>query len=118
MSNLMDHGRKLFAGKLPTSLSVECKNWVTYLVCRNCRQQARALRLQGRLGRLCVRCGGEMQPIGFHLRPRLEFASLGNRLLARPLRNYGLRAGDVLTLTSEHDVRHIELDLPPKIGGI
>jgi len=120
MGDLMDHGRMLFGGKYPADVSAECKNWVTRLVCRNCRQQARALRLQGRLGRmwgLCVRCGGEMQPIGFHLCPRLEFASLGNRLLARPLRNYGLRACDVMTLTNEHDVRHIELDLSPETGG-
>lgn len=112
VGDLIEHGRKLFGGELPAAIGVDRKSWVTRLVCRACGREARVLCLQGRLGarlRCCGRCGGEMQVVGFHLRPRLETRWAGDRLLGRPLRQLGLCAGDVLTLSGERGVRHVEL---------
>ncbi|MGD0767571.1 MAG: ThiF family adenylyltransferase [Tepidisphaeraceae bacterium] len=120
LGDLVEHGRKLFRGaELPASVSAE-RMWVTRLVCPLCGQQARTLRLQGRIGaklRLCSQCGGEMQPMGFYLLPRLDVRSAGDRLLARPLRRFGLRAGDVLTLNGSHESQHVELSLANEPGG-
>jgi molybdopterin/thiamine biosynthesis adenylyltransferase len=111
VGDLFEHGRKFF-GELPAAIGAERKSWVTRLACRECGQQARALRLQGRIGprlRRCGQCGGDLQPIGFHLRARIDLHSAGERLLARPLRHVGLRGGDVLTLSGAHPDQHIEL---------
>jgi len=119
VGDLFEYGRKLLGGEFP-AISADGKSWVTRLVCRLCGHQARTLRLQGRIGarlRSCEQCNGEMEPVGFHLRPRLEMRSASGRLLARPLRHLGLCAGDVLTLIGAHGVRHVELCQSQQAGG-
>jgi molybdopterin/thiamine biosynthesis adenylyltransferase len=118
--DLVNHGRELFGGELPAALRVERKSWVTRLACRDCGGQARAFRLQGRLGQKrghCNKCGGEMQPIGFYLRPHIDVREASDQLLARPLRNLGLRCGDVLTLSNEQGDRHVEINPAAEPGG-
>jgi hypothetical protein len=118
VGDLFDFGRRLLAGD-PPAISIDRKSWVTRLVCRLCGHQARTLCLQGRISarlRSC-QCGGEMEPVGFHLRPQLGMRSAGKRLLARPLRHVGLCAGDVVTLIGAHGVRHVELCPSQQAGG-
>jgi molybdopterin/thiamine biosynthesis adenylyltransferase len=120
VGDLIEHGRKLFGGEPPAAISAQGKSWVTRLACRLCGRQVNTLRLQGRLSprlRSCEQCGGEMHPVGFHLRPRLEMRSASGRLLARPLRHLGLCAGDVVTLTGARGVRHVELCQSQQAGG-
>jgi molybdopterin/thiamine biosynthesis adenylyltransferase len=119
VGDLVEHGRKLLGGELPVSVSAE-RMWVTRLVCLQCGQQARALRLQGRIGakqRRCAQCGGEMQSMGFYLLPHLDIGSAGDRLLARPLRRFGLCSCDILTLNGSHGCQHVELSLADEPGG-
>ena len=120
VGDLMEHGRKLFGGKLPAAIGLDRKSWLTRLICHQCGRQVRTLRIQGRIEpklRACAKCGGEMRTVGFYLRPRLELRRIADRLLARPLRRLGLSAGDVVTLTGDDECRQqIELSLAEEPG--
>lgn len=89
---------------------------VKRLRCPGCGFRRQVFRLQSRLRRAdrsCERCGREMLSAGFHMKTRLSRADLGPGDADRSLASLGLRAGDVISLSSEADERFFELGAVP-----
>jgi hypothetical protein len=59
--------------------------------------------------RVCAVCGQENVPRGFDLSDCIDPAALPAGALRRPLRAFGLRGGDVFTITHAGGARHFEL---------
>ena len=101
-------------------LTVEGQRFVTQLACATCgdtRPIARlAVTLRAR-DRVCVPCGQENAPRGFDLSDRLDPALLPVEALRRSLGEFGLRDGDVFTITHAGGTRHFELGTPHRRNG-
>lgn len=89
--------------------------FVKRLTCAACGQTRDGhLRLLGRLGaaeQQCAACGGQMLATGFDLLEWLHRSNLDAPTLRRPLRSFGLCAGDVLTIAAASGERHLQIGL-------
>jgi adenylyltransferase/sulfurtransferase len=93
-------------------LQVEGETFVRRLTCRHCGRQEALAHLWRRLAarrRVCPHCGGELAASGIDMTEGLRAADLGPRALAMPLGRFGLRAGDVVTLTRDGRAEHVEI---------
>lgn len=98
-------------GAVPT-LRVDGRRFVFEVRCTECGRARRPWRLAGRLtpgDRRCAACGAATEAAGWGQTERLEPAELSPRLRARPLAAYGLRRGDVVSLSANGMERHFEL---------
>jgi hypothetical protein len=88
--------------------------------CRSCGHTRDVdLRLTGRLRpgeRRCAACGGEMGAMGFDMIEWLIPAELPGATLVRPLRSFGVRSGDVVTLRTAEGERHFEVGTAEREG--
>jgi hypothetical protein len=100
-------------GRHPVELRILGQAFVKQLTCPECGQARDVrLRLIGRLRaaeRLCAACGGEMRVTGFDMIERLNPDELPGATLDRPLRTFGIRLGDVVTLSAAEGERHFEI---------
>ena len=100
-------------GRHPSALRIPGQAFVKQLTCFACGYTRDArLRLIGRLRtaeRRCGACGGEMRVAGFDMIERLNPAELPGATLDRPLRSFGIRLGDVVTLSTAEGDRHFEI---------
>ncbi|MGD0948413.1 MAG: ThiF family adenylyltransferase [Candidatus Binatia bacterium] len=100
-------------GRHPSALRIPGQAFVRQLTCHECGQtRAARLRLIGRMRtaeRRCGTCGGEMRGAGFDMIERLNPAELPEATLERSLRSFGIRSGDVVTLSTAEGERHFEI---------
>lgn len=85
------------------SLEVFGRRFVRRVVCPECARAETLLRVARVLpagGHRCPDCGTEMMPSGFHSVDSLDLDTLAEDERALPLRELGLRDGDVLVLGS------------------
>jgi adenylyltransferase/sulfurtransferase len=97
----------------PPALRILGQAFVKRLTCLECGQTRDVrLRLIGRLRaaeRLCAACGGEMRVTGFDMIERLNPAELPEVTLGRSLWSFGIRLGDVVTLSTAEGERHFQI---------
>ena len=100
-------------GPVGLAASVEGQQFVNTQFCRQCRRiEAIRLCLAGRIPiqrRRCPACGQPMVVRGFDLRERIDASSFTSENLARPLADYGVVAGDVLSIRGAGEDRHFVL---------
>jgi molybdopterin/thiamine biosynthesis adenylyltransferase len=102
------------------SLEVEGKVFIRTLSCATCGHSRQPLRLSHRLrasDRVCSVCPGKMVPITSDMVDRLDAAALPDSVLRRTLGGFGLRAGDVITVTGPFGDRHLEIGCAGKPKG-
>lgn len=96
-----------------TSLGVDGRQFARALHCPGCGEARTLLALPERLppqARSCAACGGrEMQALGFKQCDRLGRADVPARALRRPLRLFGIRAGDMLVAGDDGREMHFEV---------
>ena len=111
--DVLELGRKVGAGSGPVELYVEGKAFLGRLSCSGCGWTRKLpIRLSGRLRRseeTCRQCGGSLRPVGFDTADWLSLQYLDEKLLTRPLRYLGFRAGDVFALSGPDKEVHFEL---------
>ncbi len=93
-------------------LQVEGETFVRRLTCQRCGRQEELVHLWRRLParrRMCPHCRGTLVASGIDMTDGLRAANLEPRVLAMPLRQFGLRAGDVVTLTHDGVAEHVEI---------
>ena len=86
------------------TLQVVGQSFVTRLTCTECARTRSFLRLRSSLRARpykCVSCGGPMLATGFDTIDRLDETSLTSSFRYRPLRNMGVREGDILRIASQ-----------------
>ncbi len=99
---------EIVVGGPKKGIAVEGKSWITRVVCRGCGDQRRVVMLQGRekgMGK-CEKCGGDVQPLGFGMVPRLEICG---ELAERGIGDVGLLSGDVVSVGDGEGEEFIEL---------
>jgi molybdopterin/thiamine biosynthesis adenylyltransferase len=98
--------------RAPAALAFGGTPLVKRLTCPGCGCASRVFRLQSRLRKeeqFCVRCGREMLAAGFHTKSRITRANLGPGEANRTLASLGLRAGDVIGLSTGPVEKFFEL---------
>jgi len=94
------------------TLAVAGQAFLAALVCAACGTARPAGKLVVALqpsDLCCAVCGHQNAPRGFDLEARLALATLSSRALRRPLATFGIRSGDVVTVTRAGRARHFEL---------
>lgn len=82
---------------------VEGRPFVRKLQCPCCGRSRKALGLSGRLSKrqaMCRDCGKPMDPVGFDMADRLDFAAVDREIMDSPLSRLGFREGDVFAIGS------------------
>ena len=106
LAEAYDLGRASTGANGTMSLRIEGRPFVKRLTCLNCRNARLLLRLECSLGeaqRRCARCGSAMVVTGSDLTEELEERELkSNALLRRGLKSFGVRPGEVFTISGEH----------------
>ena len=93
---------------------VEGRPFVRRLQCPRCGRSRKTLGLLGRLYERhlrCKDCKQAMEPVGFEMTDRLDLASVGEKVLVRPLSRMGFRRGDVFSVgLVDGEEIHYEID--------
>lgn len=97
-----------------SELGVEGDAFAGELTCSGCRRPRALWKLRKRLApedRVCPTCGKALVLSGFGLVERLSAERLAPELLGRPLRDLGLRPGDVFSIWARGGGTHYQLAL-------
>ena len=112
------------AAPCASELGVEGDAFVGELACSGCRRRRALWKLRKRLTPeelTCPACGQALLISGFDLIGRLSAERLPPELLRRPLRDFGLRRGDVFSIRAFGSEAHYQLALEapvPPGGGV
>lgn len=110
LASLLEAGAEGLGG--PPALRLDGRAFVREMRCTGCGRARRPWRLAGRLGtriRRCATCGAATEAAGWGQAETLVQKDLPARVLSRPLAAFGLRRGDVLSLSANGRERHFEL---------
>jgi adenylyltransferase/sulfurtransferase len=100
------------AGSGPKQVRLPGHSFVRKAVCRVCLETREVCQVSRRwLPRhsVCLKCGGEMEPVGFERQEWLDVESLGRRDRRRTLHHLGLLPRDVLAVRCGELVDYFEL---------
>jgi hypothetical protein len=108
------------AAPVASELGVEGDAFAGELTCSRCGRRRALWKLRKRLvpeDRVCLSCGKALVLSGYYLVERLSAEQLAPEVLGRPLRDFGLRPGDVFSIWAQGGGTHYQLALEAPVAA-